>query len=129
MGARPGRSALAGAEVYLRTVGAAPCGGRWRLRRRSGPGAPSAAVGLTRLGEGVDRVVVLVAARESLGVAGLDAGAVVLGPVRDPLVAVVLLHLVHPALADERHVAHDARRGEARQVAHDVVLQLLGLVH
>jgi hypothetical protein len=34
---------------------------------------------------------------------------------------------VHPALADERHVADDARRGEAGQVAHDRVLQVLGL--
>ncbi len=31
-----------------------------------------------------------------------------------------------PALADERHVADDPRGGEAGQVAHDPVLQLLG---
>src|SRR5207245_9297413 len=62
----------------------------------SSPRAPGAPVGLARFGEGVDRVVVLVAAGEGLGVVGLDAGAVVLGPVRDPLVAVVVLDLVHP---------------------------------
>ena len=32
-----------------------------------------------------------------------------------------------PPLADERDVAHDPRRGEPRQVAHDGVLQVLGL--
>ena len=34
-----------------------------------------------------------------------------------------------PALADERHVADDARRGEAGEVAHDRVLQFLRLVY
>ncbi len=57
----------------------------------------------------------------------LEAGAVVLGPVADALIAVVVLHLVDPALAHEGHVAHDARRREAGQVAHDVVLELLRL--
>jgi hypothetical protein len=35
--------------------------------------------------------------------------------------------LVHPALADERHVADDAGGREAGQVAHDGVLQPLRL--
>ena len=33
-----------------------------------------------------------------------------------------------PALADKGHVANHSRCGEARQVAHDVVLQLLGFM-
>src|SRR4029079_1450850 len=47
----------------------------------------------------VDRVVVLVGARERLGVGGLDGCAVVLGPVRDAVHLVVVRELVHPALA------------------------------
>ncbi len=57
----------------------------------------------------------------------LDRGAVVLGPVRDAVLAVVLGDHVHPPLPDERHVAHDPRRGVPGQVAHHVVLQLLGV--
>ena len=84
---------------------------------------------LADLGQGVDRVVVLVGAGQRLGVVALDRRPVVLGPVRDAVVAVVRLELVHPALADERYVADDPRRREAGQVAHDAVLQLLGPGH
>src|SRR5207249_11923545 len=83
----------------------------------SGPGAPGAPEGLARFRQGVDRVVVLVAPRDRVGVVGLEGGAIVFRPVRDALFAIVVRELVHPALADERHVADDARRGEARQVS------------
>src|SRR5437867_7177061 len=68
--------------------------GRLRPPGCSGPGAPGPPVGLTRFRQGVDRVVVLVEAGERVGGFGFDAGAVVLGPVRDSLVAIVLPHLV-----------------------------------
>src|SRR5262245_44050598 len=68
---------------------------------------------LAGLGEGVDRVVVLVGAGERLGVRGLDGGAVVLGPVGDTALGVVVRDLVDPPLADEGHVADDPRCGEA----------------
>ena len=55
-------------------------------------------------------------------------GAVVLAPERHPALGLVRLGLVHPALADERHVADDARGREAGQVAHDRLLQVLGLL-
>ena len=84
---------------------------------------------LAGLGQRVDRVVVLVLRGRAPRVRQLDAGAVVLRPVRDALLAVVLGDLVHPALPDEGHVADDARRREARQVPHDVVLELLRLRH
>src|SRR5215207_5600790 len=58
--------------------------------------------GLALGGEGVDRVVVLVGAVQGLGVLLLDAGAVVLLPVRDAADLVVLRQLVHPALPDIR---------------------------
>src|SRR3954452_6967101 len=74
--------------------------------------------------EGVDRVVVLVGAVQRLGVLLLDAGAVVLLPVRDAADLVVLGQLVHPALPDVRHVADDPRRREAGQVPEDAVLQV-----
>src|SRR5262249_12247147 len=82
---------------------------------------------LTRLGQPIDRVVELVLPRQRVGVVLRDAGAVVLGPEGDAALVVVLGHLVDPALADVGHVADEARGGEAGQVAHDVVLQLLGL--
>src|SRR5262245_33183707 len=84
--------------------------------------------GAARLGERVDGVVVGVPLVQ-FGVLPLDGGAVVLRPVRDAVLAVVLADHVHPALADERDVAHDARGGVARQVPHDVVLHLLGVGH
>src|SRR4051812_48542158 len=63
-----------------------------------------APVVLAGLGQRADGVVIRVALRQRLGVVGLDAGAVVLRPVADPQLAVVLVDLVHPALAHERHV-------------------------
>src|SRR5438270_3701684 len=84
------------------------------LRRRPGPPAITAG-----LGERADRVVVREPPAEGVGVVGLDAGAVVLRPVADAELAVVVLDLVDPALAHERDVAHDARGGEAGEVAHD----------
>ena len=67
-----------------------------------------------------------------------DTGRTLIGPLAErdprdeadedrPALAVVLVDLVHPALADVGHVDGDARRGEAGEVAHDVVLELLGL--
>src|SRR5436190_811352 len=86
-------------------------------------------VGLPLLGEGRDRVVVRVPPGQRLGVLELDAGAVVLRPVRDPALAVVFVELVDPPLPDERDVAHHAWGGEPGEVAHDRVLELLGLRH
>ncbi len=51
-----------------------------------------------------------------------------LAPERHPALGLVGLGLVHPALADVRHVADDARRGEPGQVAHDRLLEVLGLL-
>src|SRR5436305_1631211 len=87
------------------------------------PGLPA------RLRERPDGVVVGIAPLERVGIVELDARPVVLGPVRDPELPVVVIHLMYPPLADERHVAHDAGGGEPRKVAHDRPLQLLRLVH
>src|SRR5258708_26316855 len=76
----------------------------------------------------IDGVVILVAAREGFGVVCLNPGFVILRPIRDSPFAVVVLQLVHPPLADEGNVTHDSRRGEAWQIAHDVVLQVLRFV-
>src|SRR5437879_7022184 len=59
---------------------------------------------LARGGQGVNRIVILVEAGESAGVVGFDAGLVILRPVRDALLAVVFLQLLHPAFADKRDV-------------------------
>src|SRR5437762_3053579 len=102
----------------------------WGMVAEGGFGEGAAMVRLAR-----DSVDVLDAAwssdeaRDRLRAVVLDPGAVVLGPVRDPLLAIVLGHLVDPALPDVGHVADDARGGESGQVAHDVVLELLRLRH
>src|SRR3989337_1079126 len=88
------------------------------------PANPFTPVLLPLFGQGVDRVVIRVLARQRLGVVVLDTRAVVLRPGRDAAHPVVLGPLVHPALADESHVADDSRRGESWQVAHDRVLQV-----
>src|SRR6266566_1078776 len=71
---------------------------------------------LPRLGQQVDRVVVLVPARHRLGVVLLDPGPVVLRPVRNALLPIVLRELVHPPLAHVGHVADDARRREPGEI-------------
>src|SRR5690606_20145293 len=57
------------------------------------------------LGKSVDRVVILVATVQSGLVVDLERGAVVLFPVRDAAHLVIGVDLVHPPLADVRHVA------------------------
>src|SRR5690349_5095304 len=96
----------------------------WPLRGRAVLLAPPV---LTGRREGVDRVVVRVLAGQRFLVGVLEGGAVVLGPVGDAAFPVVLGEHVHPPLADEGDVAHDPGRGVPREVAHDVVLELLGL--
>src|SRR5882724_12301703 len=49
-----------------------------------GPRALGSPVGLARFRQGVDRVVIFVEPLQRFGVVRLDAGPVVLGPVRDP---------------------------------------------
>src|SRR5690606_9365514 len=70
---------------------------------------------LARFRQRRHRVVVRVAATQRLRIVVLDAGAVVLRPVRDAAFTVVLGDLMHPPFTDVRHVAHDARGGVAGQ--------------
>src|SRR6266404_4549672 len=80
---------------------------------------------LARGRQGVNGVVILVEAGQRAGIVGFDAGLVIFCPVRDALLAVVFLELLHPAFADKGYVANNTRRGEAGKIAHDVELQLL----
>src|ERR1700712_2923919 len=66
----------------------------------------------------IDRVVERVEAVECPAARRVQAGAVVLAPVRDAEFPVVAHHLVDPAFADEGDVAHYSRRREPRQIAH-----------
>ena len=83
---------------------------------------------MARSGQSVNRVVIFVEPRESFRIISLDAGLVIFGPVRDALLAVVFLQLLHPAFADKRDVANNAWRGKAGKITHDVELQLLCFV-
>src|SRR5512146_2107817 len=83
--------------------------------------------GLTRRGQQIDRIVVLIPSRERIRILELEPRPVVLGPPGDAEFAVVFRKLVHPPLADERNVAEDPGRSKAGKIAHDVVLQLLSL--
>src|SRR5579859_257531 len=96
-----------------------------RLLRQRLLSASSAPEILSCFRQRVDWVVILVAAIQRFGVVRFNSRAVILCPVGNAQLPVVLLHLVHPALADKRHIANDTWRGESGQVAHDVVLQLL----
>src|SRR5439155_26144113 len=75
--------------------------------------------------QGVDGVVVVVAARERLRILRFDPGAVVLPPVGDAAAPLVVIRHMHPALADERDVADEPWRREPREIPDDRVLELL----
>src|SRR5229473_5618678 len=96
--------------------------------QRSVCGGLAAPPVLTRSRQGIDWIVVFVEAAQGFRIVGFNAGLIVFRPVGDALLAVVLLQLMDPALADERHVANDARRGKARQITHDVMLELDGFM-
>src|SRR6266567_4116070 len=90
----------------------------------SGVLPPPSPAGLGQRGDGVVEGVLPL---QGLGVVVFDPGAVVLRPVADALLPIVGVDLVDPSFAHERHVAHDARRGEPGEVPHDRTLELLGL--
>src|SRR5690348_1639594 len=75
---------------------------------------------LARGRQGVNGVVILVEALQRFRIVSFNAGSVILRPVGDAFFAVVVLELMNPALANKRHVANHSRRGEARQVSHDL---------
>src|SRR5882762_2826529 len=114
--------------TYAKTGGTPPCGKCRRadifdfspyflrflarlLRQRllRGTGAPEVLPGLRQR---VDGIVVFVAAVQRFRVISFNPRAVILRPVRNSQLPVVFLHLVHPALADKRHIANDTRRGK-----------------
>src|SRR5260221_7076360 len=127
--------------TYAKTGGYTPCGKCRRadifdfspyflrflarlLRQRllSASGAPEVLAGFRQR---VDGIEIFVAAIQRFRIVGFNSRAVIFCPVGNAQLPVVFLQLVHPALADKRHIADDARRGKSRQIAHDVVLQLL----
>src|SRR5882762_11813296 len=114
--------------TYAKTGGHPPCGKCRRadifdfspyflrflarlLRQRllRGTGAPEVLPGFRQR---VDGIVIFVAAIQRFRVISFNSRAVILRPVRNSQLPVVFLHLVHPALADKRHIANDTRRGK-----------------
>src|SRR5258707_9086958 len=93
-----------------------------RQRLLRGTGAPEVLPGFRQC---VDRIVIFVAAIQRFRIVRFNSRAVILRPVGNRQLPVVFLHLVHPALADKRHIANDTRRAKPRQVTHNIVLQLL----
>src|SRR5512143_3438861 len=105
-----------------------PTAGGWQTSGGGRAMVPCVPPRASPLGEDVDGVVVRVAAGDGVRVVGLEGRPVVLRPPADAAHPVVLVHLVHPPLADEGDVAHDPRGGESGQVPYDPLLQVLCIV-
>src|ERR1700730_14897982 len=100
-----------------------------RRRRSAGGAVPGAGAppGLAPFRDPVDGVVVGILAAEREWVLGFHPGSVVLRPVRSPYIGGVAGNLMPPPLADIGDVTDHPGGGEAGQVAHDLVLEVLRL--